>query len=336
MRYSKTFILEKFDFDSLKQHRLSVPKIGPHQVLIKMKAASLNFRDLKIVNGLYARPPNLPITLLSDGAGKIVKAGLNITKFSIGDRVIPIYMSGWYGGPLSGRHAGWKALGGDIDGVASEFVIFDESDILLIPDCLSYEQAACIPCAGVTAWHALVYVGNIKPGDTVLLLGSGGVSVFGLQIAKMGGARVIMTSSNTSKLQRLIDLGAWRGINYQETPNWGEKALELTNGRGVDHVVEVGGKGTIKESLRATKDNGHIAVIGDLSGAFSSTRLMERKIQMTPITVGSLQMTSDLLRAINYNKELPVIDKIFPFSKLKTALAYLKRGNHLGKVVIKF
>ena len=336
MLNSKTFLLEQWGFDGLKQRSIPVPELGPRQVLIEVQAASLNFRDLKILKGHYARPPKLPVTLLSDGAGKIINIGIDITQFSIGDRVIPIYMSGWHDGPLADRHAGWKALGGDVNGVASEFVICHEDDLLPIPNYLSYEHAACIPCAGVTAWHALVFSGNVKAGDTVLLLGSGGVSVFSLQIAKMSGARVIATSSKASKLKRLLDLGAWEVINYQEIPQWGEKVLGLTDGRGVDHVVEVGGKDTIKQSLRATKNSGHIGIIGDLSGGGYTNKITERKISMTKITVGSRQMTRDLLQAMEYNKELPVIDKIFNFDELKSALAYLESGQHFGKVVINF
>ena len=279
-RQSKAFVLRELGYKGLKKSILSLPELGNRQILLQLKAVSLNFRDLKILRGHYARPPTLPITFLSDGAGKIVDVGSNVQRFSIGDRAMPIYMSGWYDGPLSNRHAGWRALGGDVDGVATQYAIFNEEDMLPIPNCLSYEQAACVPCAGGTAWHALVSAGNVKAGDTVVTLGSGGVSVFSLQIAKMHGARVIAISSSDSKIKRLLDIGAWRGINYKKKPNWGEKVLEITQGRGVDHVVEVGGKYTIEQSLRSTRNGGTIEIIGDLSGAYDSSEFTERDIYL--------------------------------------------------------
>jgi NADPH:quinone reductase-like Zn-dependent oxidoreductase len=333
---TKAFVLEALGYDGLVERTRQVPPTGAGQILVKMKAASLNFRDLKIMKGLYARNPTLPVVPLSDGAGEVIEAGPGVSRFKTGDRVLPIYMEGWRSGPVTASRDGWKAKGGDVDGTALEYAVYREADVLPIPDSLSYEEAACLPCAGVTAWHALVYVGHVKAGDTVLVLGSGGVSLFGLQIARMNGARVIATSSDDTKLQRLRALGASDGINYKQAPDWQEEVRKLTNGRGVDHVLEVGGSGTIKQSARATKDGGHIETVGNLTGEFASADLAERNVQVTRITVGSREMTEDLMRAIDLHHAAPVIDRRFAFADLKKALAYLESGQHFGKVVITF
>lgn len=329
-------VLEELGFDGLKMRQQQVRELREGEVLIAMKAASLNFRDLKIVKGTYARMPHLPVVLLSDGAGEVVEVGPECTAFAPGDRVMPIYMSGWHMGPLSERHDGWKSLGGDVDGTARELAIFHQDDVLRIPDSLSFEQAACFPCAGVTAWHGLVAAGHVKPGDWVLIIGSGGVSLFALQIATMSGGRVIAVSSDNTKLQRLRDLGAVAGINYRTTPNWGDAVRDLADGVGVDQVVEVGGAQTLPQSLRATREGGHIALIGDLSGKAGSTEGTERGIVMSRVVVGSRRMTADLLRAFDVHRKVPVIDRVFSFRKLKSALSYLEAGQHFGKVVVTF
>lgn len=336
MRSTLAFVLEEFGFDGLRTRRQNVRDLREGEVLIRMRAASLNFRDLKIVKGSYARKPDLPVVLLSDGAGEIVEVGPGCNTFVTGDRVVPIYMSGWHTGPLSDRHGGWRSLGGDVDGTARELAIFREEDVLRIPDLLSFEQAACLPCAAVTAWHGLVALGHVKAGDWVLVIGSGGVSLFALQIATMSGARVIAISGDDAKLRRLCERGAVAGANYRTTPDWGDRVRELTDGQGVDQVVEVGGAQTVRQSLRATRDGGHIALIGDLSGGAGSAEVAERAIVMSRVVVGSRRMTADLLRAFELHKEMPVIDRIFPFSELKSALSYLEAGQHFGKVVVTF
>lgn len=328
------FVLESEGFSALRKRRRPVPTLRNREVLVRMRAASLNYRDLKIVRGTYARKPNLPIVLLSDGAGEVVEVGPAAAKFNPGDRVMPIYMNGWHAGPLSERHSGWKALGGDVDGTARELAVFDEEDVLPIPEFLSFEQAACLPCAAVTAWHGLVEVGHVKSGDRILIIGTGGVSLFALQIAKMSGAQVFAVSSNDDKLRRLSKMGAAAEINYTRTPNWGLQVKELTNGQGVDQVIEVGGAQTLEQSISATKDGGHIALIGDLSGRPSPPETADRRITMSRVVVGSRQMTTDLLRAIELHKEIPVIDKPFQFHELKDALRYLESGQHFGKIVL--
>lgn len=336
MRSSLAFVLEGHGLENLRQRPRDVPDLREGDVLVRMRAASLNYRDLKIVKGSYARRPDLPVVLLSDGAGEVVDTGPGVRKFAAGDRVIPIYMSGWHSGPLSERHSGWKSLGGDVDGVARELAAFNDEDLLPIPDSLSFEQAACLPCAAVTAWHGLVVAGHVKAGDRILVIGSGGVSLFGLQIARMSGARAIAISGNDEKLERLREVGAAAGVNYSTTPAWGDEVRRLTNGDGVDQVVEVGGARTIEQSLRATRDDGHIALIGDLSGRPGSADAAERGIVMSRVVVGSRRMTADLLRAIDLHGAMPVIDRTFPFDDLKCALSYLERGQHFGKVVITF
>jgi NADPH:quinone reductase-like Zn-dependent oxidoreductase len=237
---------------------------------------------------------------------------------------------------MTAAREGWLSRGGDIDGTAIQYAAYREDHVLPIPNLLSYEEAACLPCAAVTAWHALISVGQVKAGDTVLAMGSGGVSLFALQFAKFHGARVIATSGDDGKLSRLLGLGAAHGVNYRRVPDWEERVLALTDGRGVDHVIEVGGTATIKQSIRATRDGGHVVIVGDLSGGFGSAGLAERGIRTTPIVVGSRQMSQEVLRAIERHREKPVIDRRFPFADLKQAIRYLESGKHLGKVVIDF
>jgi NADPH:quinone reductase-like Zn-dependent oxidoreductase len=334
---TRAFALESNSYAGLVLTERKVPEVGRGQVLVRMRAASLNFRDLKILKGTYSRPPKLPIVLLSDGAAEIVKIGDGVSGFAPGDRVLPIYMQGWYDGPWTGRlQPGWGSRGGDIDGVALDYAVYDQNDLLPIPDSLSFGEAACIPCAGVTAWHGLVSVGRLKAGQTVLVMGSGGVSIFAIQIARMMGVRVIATSSDDDKLRRLIELGASDGINYARMPDFGAAARELTGGRGVDHVVEVGGSQTLPQSLLATRDGGSIASIGNLTGSFAQQGPAERGIQVTEIAIGSREMTAELMSAIAMNGQMPVIDSVFPFEHLKDALAHLEGGRHFGKVVVRF
>jgi NADPH:quinone reductase-like Zn-dependent oxidoreductase len=333
---TRAFVLQALGYDGLHLETRAVPDVGAGQILVKMQAASLNFRDLKILKGVYANNPALPVVLLSDGAGEVLEVGPGVMDVAVGDRVLPIYMEGWYSGPQTATRDGWRSKGGQVDGTAVEYAVYRQEDVLPIPDSLSYEEAACLPCAAVTAWHGLVYVGHVKAGDTVLVMGSGGVSVFALQIALMSGARVIATSSADARLARLISLGASHGINYRQVPDWDAAVLRLTNGRGVDHVVEVGGGDTMARSVRATRDGGHVSVIGNLTGGFGSPNAAERGIHISTITVGSREMTADLMRAIDMHRVKPVIDRNFDFTDLKAALAYLESGRHFGKVVVTF
>lgn len=335
-RTTRALVLESLGYDGLVERTREVPPPGPGQVLVRMKAASLNFRDLKILRGVYAQNPQLPIVPLSDGAGEVVDVGPDVSSYHAGDRVVCTYWEGWHTGSMAERPTTSKQKGGEVDGTALEYVVYDEAEVLPIPRSLSFEQAACLPCAGVTAWHALVYEGHIKAGDTVLVMGSGGVSVFGLQIAKMSGARVIATSGDDAKLQRLLDMGASDGVNYRKVSDWGRAVRELTGGHGVNIALEVGGLGNLDQSLQATMDGGLIQSVGNLTGEFVRGGVGERGIRMMLIAVGSREMTQDLIRAIDLHRTMPVIDSHFPFADLKEALAYLEAGKHVGKVVITF
>jgi NADPH:quinone reductase-like Zn-dependent oxidoreductase len=301
-----------------------------------MRALSLNFRDLKILHGIYARQPQLPLVPISDGAGDVIECGAEVARLQTGQRVAPIYMQGWHKGPMTRERKGWMSRGGDIDGTATEYLLCHEDDVVTIPDTLSYEEAACVICAGVTAWHALVFEGHVKAGDTILVMGSGGVSIFGLQIAKMSGGRVIATSRHDAKLERLLALGAWKGINTTKVTAWDDEVRRLTQGRGVDQVLEVGGQDTTPKSMNATRDEGQVHLIGNLTGQFGTRDQAVRGIRTSRLTAGSREMTEDLLRAIDIHGEMPVIDRRFAFDDLKEALAYLETGNHVGNVVITF
>ena len=243
----KAYRLHEFSGpESLRREELPSPTPGPGQVLVRVRAASLNYRDLMISRGVYNPKMPLPRIPLSDGAGEVVAAGPGASRFKPGDRVAANFMPAWIGGQLDETKAR-SALGGEVDGMLAEEVALPEDGLVRIPEHLSFEEAATLPCAALTAWHALVVSGGIKPGDTVLTQGTGGVSIFAIQFARLAGARVIATSSHDDKLERVKELGASDGINYKTTPDWDRRVRELTGGVGVDHVVEVGGAGTLRE-----------------------------------------------------------------------------------------
>ncbi|MGH9582239.1 MAG: zinc-dependent alcohol dehydrogenase family protein, partial [Bryobacteraceae bacterium] len=261
----KAFEVREFGIDRLVEAELPASRPGSGEVLVHMKAASLNHRDLMVVNGSYNPKLKRPMVPLSDGAGVVEETGAGVTRFKKGDRVAACFMQKWIDGPPK-REYGASALGGSVDGVLREFAVFSEEGLVAVPDTLSDEEAAALPCAGVTAWHALFEETTPVPGETVLLQGTGGVSIFALQFAKAAGLRTIVISSSDEKLARAKDLGADCAVNYKRTPEWDEEARRLTDGRGVDRILEVGGSGTMARSLRAIRTNGLIAVIGGLSG----------------------------------------------------------------------
>jgi len=321
--------------DSLTCEDLPSPEPGFGQVRVRLRAASLNFRDLMISKGIYNPKLKLPLIPLSDGAGEVAAVGEGVTRFRVGDRVVSAFMPGWVDGPPTEAKVR-SALGGEADGVLAEEVVLPEAGLLPIPVHLSFEEAATLPCAALTAWNALVETGGIRPGDSVLVQGTGGVSIFALQFARLAGARVIATSSSDEKLARARELGASDGINYKTTPAWDKRVRELTGGQGVDRIIEVGGAGTLPLSTRAIKLGGYIALIGVLTGAgeFNPIPLLMKNLRLQGIFVGSVAMFESMLKAIEASRLRPVIDRVFPFEQAVEALKYLESGAHLGKIVI--
>jgi NADPH:quinone reductase-like Zn-dependent oxidoreductase len=321
--------------DSLVRAEKQVPKPGPGEVLIRVHAVSLNYRDLLIAKGLYMRGLKLPLIPLSDGAGEIAEIGAGVTRVKRGDRVAGIFMTNWISGEVS-PYVQRTALGGSVDGMFAEYVVLHEESVVHIPSHLSYEEAATLPCAGVTAWNALT-TWMLKPGMNMLVLGTGGVSIFALQFARLAGARVIATSSSDEKLRKASDLGASGLINYKTSPDWDQKAIELTNGIGVDHVIEVGGQGTLPKSMNAVCVGGRISLIGLLTGAagaVSPMPLLGKQIQLQGVFVGSRDMFEAMNRAITLHKLRPVVDRVFPFDQAREALRHMESGAHFGKIVI--
>lgn len=313
------------------------PKPGPGQALVRIRAVSLNYRDLIIAKGAYGRaPPNLPLIPVSDGAGEVIAVGAGVTRVKPGDRVAPTFFQTWTDGPRTPEKTS-RALGGNIDGVLAQQVVLDAEGLVHLPEHLSFEEGATLPCAAVTTWNALVVEGHLRAGQTVLALGTGGVSIFALQFSRMLGARVIITSSHDEKLERARALGADGLVNYKKQTNWEDKVLELTGGQGVDHVIEVGGEQTLPKSLRAAKPGGHIHLIGLLSGAPGKPEAAQtdsKQVQLHPVYVGSRVMFEDMNRAISQHRLKPVIDRVFPFEQAREALRYMQEGAHFGKVVI--
>ena len=301
-----------------------------------MRATSLNYRDLITVEGKYARAaPKPDLIPLSDGAGEIVAVGPGVTRLKVGDRVAGCFMQKWIGGAID-EAAQASAMGGAIDGMLTELAVLEEDGAVVLPAGLSFEQGATLPCAAVTAWHALVEIGQLKAGDTVLVQGSGGVSIFALQFARMFGARVIATSSSAAKAERLKAMGAEAVIDYKATPDWDQEALKLTGGRGADLIVEVGGAGTLPRSFLAARLGGRIAVIGLLTGPsqVDPMPILRRNLRVQGLYVGSKQMFESMNRAIAAGGLKPVIDKVFPFAEAKDAYRHLKGQSHFGKIVI--
>lgn len=322
--------------DAIQKVELDIPALRDDEVLVKMKACSLNYRDLLITMGGYVRNDTRPIIPLSDGAGEIVSIGSAVKDFKVGDRVMGNFFQAWENGQITDDGLN-SALGGSINGVLAEYFVLKAKCTVTIPDCLSYAEAATLPCAATTAWHALVSVGQLQSNQQVLLLGTGGVSIFGLQIAKALGANVIITSSSDEKLANARDLGADHTINYKTHPNWEEEVLKITNGLGVDNVLEVGGAGTFEKSSACVKTNGIISVIGILSGLESpSMSLMTifNLLRIQGIYVGSTEMLTQLLGAIETHNIRPQIDKRFKFSQAKDAYLWMSQAKHFGKVVI--
>lgn len=310
---------------------LPVPTPGWGEVLVAIKAVSLNYRDLIIAAGKYTHFAS-DVILASDAAGEVIAIGEGVTRFAVGDRVMANFFQGWIDGGYQREH-GKTSLGGAIPGVLTTARVFDQRGLVRVPDHLTYEEAATLPCAAVTAWHALA---DVKPGDTVLILGTGGVAIFGLQFAKLRGARVIITSSSDDKLAKAVALGADATINYRTTPDWEHEVLLLTNGRGADHVLELGGAGTMAKSIASVRPGGQVSVIGVVTGTTEPLNIgaILPNIRLQGIYVGSVAMFEQMNRAIALHHLRPVIDRVFAFEEAPEALRYLEAAQHFGKVVI--
>lgn len=323
--------------DALVKVERPAPKPAHRQVLVKVAACSLNFRDLGIVRGTYRMPVRENLVVLSDGAGAVTEVGPGVAKVKVGDKVAGNFFQRWTGG-APGPDTHQSALGGSIDGMLSDYVVLEEEGLVKIPAHLSLEEGATLPCAALTAWHALVEHAKLVAGQTVLLQGTGGVSVFALQLAHAMGVQVIITSSSDDKLAKAKTLGATHGINYKTTPDWEKAAMELTQGRGVDHVVEVGGADTLARSFGAIRIGGKVSLIGGLSGAATALNpglILGRRANVHGISVGSTEMFEAMNRAISANAIKPVIDKVFSFDETPAAYKHLASGAHFGKVVIR-
>lgn len=326
-----------FGLDHLRPAQRREPEPGPGEMLLAVRAVSLNRRDLMTVEGTYNPKQPLPLIPCSDAAAEVVAVGKGVDRFAPGDRVCPIFAQEWLAGEPE-RERLRSTLGGPLDGTLAERITVPASAAVAVPEHLSDEQAATLPCAALTAWNAVVTLRRIAPGDTVLVLGTGGVSLFALQFARLAGAGVIVTSSSDAKLERALELGAAAGINYRDEPEWARRVKELTGGRGADLVVEVGGAGTLAQSLRAVRMGGTVAMIGALSGPaapLSVTPILMRQVRVQGILVGHREGFEAMNRAFAAARLEPVVDRVFPFDRAPDAFRYLASGEHFGKVVIR-
>lgn len=327
--------ISSFGIDSLELLDRPDLKPGPGEVLVKIHAVSLNYRDLMIVKGLYNPKMHLPRIPCSDGAGEVASVGPDVNRWKRGDRVCGIFMQNWLdGGPSPAKIKG--ALGGDIDGMLAEYVVIKETSLVAIPQDLNFEEASTLPCAAVTAWNALA-TGNVAPNSTVLIQGTGGVSIFALQFAKLKGARVLGISGSDEKLLRASALGLDSGLNYRATPDWDRWVLEQTGGEGVDLVVEVGGVGTLPRSLRSVRMGGVIAQIGVLSGPAEPVpipMILHKQARIQGIYVGSRHVFEEMNRAITASKLRPVIES-HPWTDAREVLHEMESASHFGKLVLK-
>jgi NADPH:quinone reductase-like Zn-dependent oxidoreductase len=323
--------------DNLKISTRPEPRPGTGQVLLRMRASSINYRDPIVPErGYGSQSGELPLIPVSDGVGDVIEVGSGVTRVKVGDRACPAYFQTWISGePNANRLT--QSLGGPLDGTMAELMCLSQEAVVKVPEYLSNLEASTLPCAALTAWSALVECGRIKPGEQLLIQGSGGVALFALQFAKMLGAHVTVISSSDTKIERLKSMGADATINYSETPEWGKAARALTNGAGFDHILEVGGEKTLPQSLRCIRPGGTLSMIGILSGATMSTSLgliITRQVRLQGITVGHRDGFEAMVRAMSQHRIRPVIDKVFAFEDLKASFDYIKSGQQFGKICI--
>ncbi|RAK60647.1 NAD(P)-dependent alcohol dehydrogenase [Phenylobacterium hankyongense] len=333
-------VSEPWGLDHLKVVELPDPKPGPGEVLVRMRTVSLNYRDLMMVQGMYGRAGAMAgaITPFSDGCGVVEALGEGVTRLAVGDRVATMFFQGWICGPPTLEKA-QTALGYPIPGAGRELGVFSQEGLSKVPDFLSDQEVATLPCAGLTAWRALFEDARLQPGDTVVLQGTGGVSVFGLQFAHAAGLKTVITSSSDEKLERARALGADHLVNYRQTPEWSKPVREATGGRGADFVMEVGGGGTIQQSMRAVRIGGHIAIIGVVAGAgegFNPAGLIGNSARLQGVFVGSRDMFEAMCRAIELHRIHPVVDRVFPWTEAAAGLEAMRAGQHFGKIVLEF
>ncbi len=325
----------KEGFDSLTLVDRKPPDVGPGDVRVRVRAVSLNYRDLVTARG--AKKRKAPIIPASDGAGEVVAVGDGVTRLKVGDRVAASFFPTWLDGPLSEAHHA-HALGGGQDGMLAELVTLPAASWVSVPSHLSFEEAATLPCAGVTAYHALLVAASLRPGDTVLAQGTGGVSLFVLQLAKAAGARVVLTSQSAEKRERARLLGADHLLDYKQDPTWGDSARAWTEGRGVDIAVDVGGPGTFDQSVASLRYGGTMSMLGVLTGVrgpVNTYAVFHKTLRVVGVYVGSVAMFEALNRALLATGIKPVVDRVFAFDQAREGYDHLASGQHFGKVVIR-
>jgi NADPH:quinone reductase-like Zn-dependent oxidoreductase len=333
-------VTEPWGLDQLKVVELPDPTPGPGEVLVRMRAVSLNYRDYLMVGGIYARGASTggTVTPFSDGCGVVEAVGPGVTRFKVGDRVATLFFQGWISGPPTLEKLS-TALGWPIPGAGRELGVFTQEGLSKVPDFLSDQEVATLPCAALTAWRALFEDARLKPGDTAVLQGTGGVSIFGLQFAHAAGLKTIITSSSDEKLERAKGLGADVVVNYRQEPEWAKPVRAATGGLGADVILEVGGGGTIEQSMRAIRIGGHIAIIGVVAGAgspFNPASLIGNSARLQGLSVGSRENFEAMCRAIEQHGIRPVVDKVFPWTEARAAFEAMAGGEHFGKIVLQF
>jgi len=332
----RAYSFDSFGVEHLKLQEVQPPRPGPGEVVVDVQALSLNFRDLLVIKGLYNPKLKLPAVPISDGAGVITAVGPNVERVRTGDRVVSHFVSGWIDGPFKAEYAG-TTLGLPLAGLAAEQVALPAEAVVPLPAGLDFAQAATLPIAGLTAWSVLVTEAELAAGQTVLTLGTGGVSIFALQFAKAMGAQIIITSSSDEKLKRARELGADHTVNYRAHPDWEKVVLDLTGGLGADVTVETGGAGTLSQSLKATRAGGTVGMLGAVTGLAAKidvTPILMKRLRITGILVDSRAAFGRMNRFIAEHHLHPVIDRVYPFEQLLDAFRLMEAGGHFGKIVI--